>query len=313
MRKLWIILLLCLLPVMALAEETYLPAKGRVVGTDVQVSSFVMLTQTEDGACFLYIYTYDQEAEACAGRCSGPWPAGTSLDTSHTGEGDLVVEWGARSAYYLRQPNGEWHLSALHDHDTWDCRDFTAYGTYDADTRSLTVGSMDGQTLFTGAVGDALFDSAAQLDRTGWARIDAIDGAALYQSPGEDRFDTFFGGTPVKILEEQADWLRVMIGTDGSLTGWLRRESLAFGDAMDAAACHFPDLTWKNEYYTYTDVGKRVPAYASASMTEQEYIPDSLFWIVGEHEDGETPLYILLDDWGNVGYVPKDWLFPGNG
>lgn len=214
MRKLWIILLFCLLPMMALAEE------ARVIDTEEAAGYTVLLTEEADGR-YVTIRTAEET------RRSGPWPK----DTIFYGvwrEGGIELLWDERLAWYDLCPDGEWRLSALHDAGVSFWVAATPWGMYEPDGGRLFVGNCAAD-LFTGPVGDALYDMVASPDRTGWAVVKA-ESAPLYNAPAlEDPRCTFFTGTPAKVLAMQGDWVQLSIAADGDLTGWMRADQLAIG------------------------------------------------------------------------------------
>lgn len=305
MKKLWLILLLCLLPVMALGEGIANSVDWRILGTDTMENMLIALIESADGERILYIHTHDEATNTYTTRRTAPLPEDVALDIAHAGEGQIELygrEW--RFTYAL-QPNGDFLLESVSGADSWRYVNFC--GLEALETNQLQVGTVPGYDLFQADL-PALAGSIPDPDRTGWAVVSATEGLPLYTHASEtsEYLGTFFSGTPVRVLEEAGDWLRVMIGTDGRLSGWMQLSGLTFGSAMDDVENRFPDLQYIEAFH-----GQR-PLYTSVHMTEcvEASTKGYWMWVVGEVED---ELYILLHRWGESGYVPKDWLFPGNG
>ena len=303
--KKWLILLLCLLPLMALAEEMPFPVDWRILDTDTMDKTLIALIEAADGERVLYVHTYDVTANAYTARRTAPLPEGAALDTAHAGEYQIELYGRDWRFTYALQADGRILLETISGADGWRYVNFC--GLESPGTNRLQVGTVPGYDLFRADL-TALAGRIPEPDRTGWAVVAAAEGLPLYvqASDAGESLGTFFRGTPVHVLEEAGDWLRVMIGADGRLQGWMQRSGLAFGSAMDHVENRFPEL----QYIEAFD-GQR-PLYTSANMTEclEASTRGYWVWVVGETED---ELYILLHRWGESGYVPKDWLFPGNG
>lgn len=214
MKKLWITLLLCLLPIMTLAEEV------RIIDAEEAAGYTVLLTEEADRR-YITIQTPEET------RRSGPWPE----DTIFCGvwhEGMIELMWNERLAWYGLCPDGEWRLTALHDAGVSFWVAAAPWGMYEPNVDRLIVGNCAAD-LFTGPIGDALYDMAAAPDRTGWAVVKA-ESASLYDTPAqEETHGTFFAGTPAKVLGMQGGWAQLSIAADDSLTGWMRADQLAVG------------------------------------------------------------------------------------
>lgn len=305
MKKLWLILVLCLLPVMALGEGAANPVDWRILGTDTMENMLIALIEAADGERVLYVHTHDITTNTYTTRRTAPLPEDAALDIAHAGEGQIELYGRDWRFTYALQPDGGFLLESVSDADSWRYVNFC--GLESLETNRLQIGTVPGYDLFQADL-PALAGSVPEPDRTGWAVVSAAEGLPLYAQASEasSSLGTFFRGTPVRVLEEAGDWLRVMIGTDGRLSGWMQRSGLTFGSAMDDVENRFPDLQYIEAFH-----GQR-PLYTSADMTECVEASTQRYWmmVVGEVEE---ELYILLYRWGESGYVPKDWLFPGNG
>lgn len=234
--KKWLILLLCLLPVLALAEE------ARIIDREEKADYTVLLTEEKDGR-YITIRTED------GNRRSGPWP-GNTIFYGVWGDGMIELLWDERVAWYGLCPDGAWRLTALHDAGVSFWVVAAPWGMYEPDGGRLIVGNFDAD-LFTGPVGDGLYDMVASPDRTGWAVV-KVESAPLYATPAQgESCGTFFAGTPARVLDIQGDWVRLSVAADASLTGWMQADQLAVGPdvaGVEQADIRFslPESEWDN-------------------------------------------------------------------
>lgn len=154
----------------------------------------------------------------------------------------------------------------------------------------------------------------AQADSSGWAVVSSerwFLTRSLYSEPvaGAAILGEYFPAAPARILADEGDWLRVSIW---GREGWMQRQCLAFGQAMLDVA-----FTVIDEIRLYSD--RPIPLYAQPDDSEpMRTIPpeDEL------HSSPELYIFGLIgDDWLHVatydgsvvGYVPREYLNPGNG
>lgn len=234
MRKLWRLLLLLLLPVAAMAEES------RLVDT-LEGPDYTVLLTAESGARYVSIHTVEDI------RSSGPWPESTFF-SGIPQDGVIQLQWDDRIAWYSLCPGGEWLLSALQDYsdDFWGVA--APFGMYEPETGRFLVGNM-AAGLFDGAAGDALFAMAAAPDRTGWAVVQA-DAAPLCTAPDGNTLGCLFTGTPLSVLQVQGDWIQVAVAADPRLTGWMRADNLARDDGIAAVTQANPRFTLPEREWT---------------------------------------------------------------
>lgn len=236
MRKWWIALLLCLLPVIALAEE------ARIIDVEEMQDCTVLLTEEADGR-YIVVQTED------GSRSSGPWP-GNTVFCGVWSDGMIELLWDERVAWYGLCPDGAWRLTALHDMAVSFWAVAAPFGMYEPDGGGLIVGNCAAD-LFTGPVGDVLFDMAASPDRAGWAVVKA-ESAPLYDTPaGGEICGAFFPGTPAKVLDIQGEWVRLSVAADKDLTGWMQADQLAIGSditGVEKADIRYslPESEWDN-------------------------------------------------------------------
>lgn len=90
------------------------------------------------------------------------------------------------------------------------------------------------------AVPVAAEDAAAMLDTAGFA-CTAADGVILYDAPEGSVVATCYARLTGKVIAEDGDWVQLQIGSaQEGMTGWFRREDVAFGAAVNEVRCGFP-------------------------------------------------------------------------
>ena len=149
------------------------------------------------------------------------------------------------------------------------------------------------------------------MDSSSWAVVNNPDPAdRLHLRAKSDRgaksMGKYYNGTPVRILEQKGDWVRVDIF---GVTGWMMKKYLAIGEDGYTVEVAFPSrvpVNPKFHLYVYAGPDRDQPAFCASC------------------EDVELGLYVLAvvdDDWYHVwfpdkdrtGYVEqKDW-YEGNG
>ena len=121
---------------------------------------------------------------------------------------------------------------------------------------------------------------------------------------GSDSLGKFYTGTPVEVLERKGEWARVRLG---HLEGWMMRKYLAEGKKMDSVKPAF--LDWYPKDYQavihYTQADKNSPVIPEAAWGRSN---NDI--IIGVFEEDWL---ILMNDAGDVSYVPRDSYTPGNG
>ncbi|MBE0601223.1 MAG: SH3 domain-containing protein [Firmicutes bacterium] len=228
------------------------------------------------------------------------------------------MEWGCgNGCYAVRTPDGRWVLRAISgDSETGVFFDVFYCGiglsASDAGEDRLIVGTLPWRDLFAtdvSALPQSAADAAASLTRDGWAVVnnpDPADRLHLRERPDKaaPSLGKFYNKTPVQVLERRDGWARVRIGTDGRLEGWMMEPYLAFGSEMDQVTVAFPKLILRDGdenglLYAAPDFQKTTGIRLGADT-----------WVVGVIGDES---YILLDAYGNTGYLPQSALWGGYG
>ncbi len=295
-----------------------LPVEGKVIESALKTQSLMLLT--EDAAGLRRLWEVTLQEDGYAARCTVPLPKGVRVDTPHDAGTDLSLKWydgeqgngKERYATYEQYADGVWRLSY---EDLEGAFVHAAFAWIEVDLPNLEqrryIGTLQNSELFASnpaQLPDSVEALSAAMDRTGWAVVnnpDPADRLHLRVSPerGAASLGKFYNGTPVQVLEERGDWVQVEIGLDGNLTGWMMKEYLAFGEAMDQV-----QPAWLQKFYRQ-ESGPQL-LYPSAKEENPQVLDTGSFQVVGVVEDD---WYILLSDWGQTGYVPQSWLFDGNG
>ena len=299
-------------------DQTAIPITDTVLQNDLQSHGLLLLTEDADGVRRLRLV--ERNGGGYTVRSTRPLPEDVCLDLFHIGDDGVLFEWNGHYSQccFSRMADGNWTLGWVTGKDSE-----TLYGTafcgvlrrLMANTPGgVLVGTHPWRDMFTVDFTQLPADNeaaAAALNRDGWAVVhnpDPADRLHLRAGPGRayESLGKFYSRTPVQVLEQQEEWSRVRIGLDGRLEGWMLTKYLAFGDAMDAVASAVPDLCVRKEYLYR-------PLFATPALRETTGVMtgsgmDS--WIVGVAADD---LYILLDVYGNTGYLPQCWFDPGNG
>ena len=294
-------------------DVTRIPVEGRVLESDLQTGALILLTEDDAGVRRLTLVT--REGSAYSLQTTLPLPEDTHMDIFHAGDGYISLEWAGQTwqTAYKQRSDGRWLQQwVMHASDMGT--DLTASIAFCGARQEWSAGGTAGMTFGTPA-GLDLFEAEltawpgthVPIDRTGWAVVsnpDPADRLHLRTKPdkGAESLGKFWNGTPVRVLEEQNGWCRVEIGTDGHLTGWMMKQYLTFGEAMDSVACAFPQLFLKEEC-------EGMPLYLTAGC-EGQTTPAGEWWIAGLTDNG---LYVILTDLGETGYAHQDRFTPGNG
>lgn len=295
-----------------------LPVEGKVIESALKTQSLMLLTEDEAGLRRLWEVTLQEDGYAA--RCTVPLPKGVRVDTPHDAGTDLSLKWydgeqgngKERYATYKQYADGVWRLSY---EDLEGAFVHAAFAWIEVDLPNLEqrryIGTLQNSELFASnpaQLPDSVEALPAAMDKTGWAVVNNPDPAdrlhlRVSSERGATSLGKFYNGTPVLVLEERGDWVQVEIGLDGNLTGWMMKEYLAFGEAMDQV-----QPAWLQKFYRQ-ESGPQL-LYPSAKEENPQVLDTGSFQVVGVVEDD---WYILLSDWGQTGYVPQSWLFDGNG
>ena len=302
-------------------DTQQIPVTGRIIRSDLQRDTLLLLMEDQQGVCRLYIIVATEDGYHL--ETTPALPAGTHMDLVHAGDGKVLFDWSEevagktqlRSASFCRLADGRWTLDGVMNgqpapyyYDAYYCgiRDDYCAGSTDRIYIGTVAGSLLTETDLS-SLPRSKEELTTTLDQTGWAKVNnpnPTDRLHLRVKPDRDStsLGKFYNGTPVQVIREEGDWCQVMIGTDGRLVGWMMKKYLAFGDQMDDVRCAFPQLDLRNEH-------KDRRLYASMYMDEETIVEGEL-WIAGVAEGN---LYVILTSVGQTAYAPMDWFWEGNG
>lgn len=300
-------------------DQGLIQAEGKVLQNDLQKGGLLLLIEDEEGNRHLQWIT--QGKYGYQSQTTRALPKDASLDLFHAGDGFIGLSWDKQNeqATFELLEEGSWVLTwhtVSGIENEFSYRTLFCGITLDGPLSSLDnilMGSLKTRDLFAMDVTGLPRDRnalMADFNREGWAVVNnpnPKDRLHLRTKPDKNStsLGKFYNRTPVKVLEQQGEWSRVRIGTDGHLEGFMLSKYLAFGTAMDAvAAAHLYQVP--QDAYT----NQQPFTAADLSATTAAFSLEGPFWIVGVVEDR---LYILLDIEGHTGYMPKDWFFDGNG
>lgn len=297
-------------------DRDAIPIQGTIVENSLQTHGLAALTERE-GKRRITIAEPDADG-VWRIRETGPLPEGAWLDLFHAGDGELDVRWmlGEKECQcgFLRRADGAWRMA-------WA---WTEEGDYTVDWCGVRVefvnefnsvyacGSVPFADLFAAdlaALPDSAAEAARQVDTAGWAAVrnpNPEDRLHLRTEPGKsgDSLGKFYNGTPLRVLEEKGDWLRVRIGQEPGLEGWMMRAYLAEGEALRRVEPHFPELFLREECR-----GKRPRRIDGGG--EADFTLNGSERIVGVRQ--ETGQWIVMAEDGRLCLVPLSWFWEGNG
>lgn len=146
-----------------------------------------------------------------------------------------------------------------------------------------------------------------QLDQTGWAMVNnpnPEDRLPLRTQPNKDAasLGKYYNGTAVQMLEDGETWVKVSVLC---VEGYMMKQYLAYGDAMNTIASAGPCQTAKSQFaYLYRHPQDEAPI---GVVTEN----DLALRIIGVV--GEEWYHVWFVDSGLGGYIRQADLWGGNG
>ena len=144
---------------------------------------------------------------------------------------------------------------------------------------------LDGADL--GDVPTHLLAAVERLDTSGYACV-AVEGAGMHDAPDGAVIASCFVRLTGAVLAEESGWVQLQIGTpEQGMTGWFRREDLAFGAEVNRLQCSFPSYDnnrWWREGTTNPDAA--IPGLA-ALLPEGAKLYSQDIWLVGRKPDGD--------------------------
>ena len=306
--------------VLSEAAGALLPEGDSLVEIDVQQEALILLMEDAVGGRRISICAWNEDTGAYATDKTRTLPKGSWLDTTHCGEGEIIVCW--------RTGEDERHygFKRCNDAERWSLQwGMTKKDEFGAGLNYLFhydegagMARNDGRyygehpwsdvtALDWSAMPNTFEEAYAQLDMRGYAVVDnpnPADRLHLRAAPGRNArsYGKFYNRTPVRVLDVAGDWTFVGVG---ELEGYMMTEYLAFGEDMRGVKCAFPQLTLREAYR------KGTPLYAA---------PDQSARTVGTAGEGDFIVGVYGDEWfvvmtddGAFGYAPQALYWPGNG
>ncbi len=139
-------------------------------------------------------------------------------------------------------------------------------------------------------------EAIAQLDATGWACV-RRDDAPLCDAPEGNLLATCYTRLPGRVIREEGDWVQLQIGSETEgMTGWFRRDDLAFGAEVNEIICTFPSLG--DSLFDLDDVELLLPGLtARLGWQEEDTLPAWMLviWLVGRTADGDWLVLVEED------------------
>lgn len=298
-------------------DRERIPVAGKVLASDMQASGLLLLTEDDNGT--RHVVWVEAAEDGYRIRTSNPLPHDAYFDLFHCGDDEVLVQWDGqgKSCGFSRTVDGNWPLQ-------WVMSNAEEGGVFSTPfcgiareglntLDGITIGSLPCRDLFSVdffQLPDSSEEAIAQMSRDGWAVVcNPVETDRLHLRTGPDRTSTslgkFYNRTPVTVLEQKGDWSRVQVGLDGHLEGWMLTKFLAFGTEMEKVTAAMPMKFLQDDH-------AKQPLYTSISMKETSPVTLSShsYWIIGVVDDA---LFILLDAYGNTGYLPQEWFWDGNG
>ena len=122
-------------------------------------------------------------------------------------------------------------------------------------------------------------DVLSAIDPSGWACV-CVNGAEMRTSPDGAVAATCFARLYGRILEEEGEWVLLQIGSaEHGMTGWFRRDDLAFGQEQLFVPCGFPDYDYQDIHAEHlNEVLHGLPAPLEDAWD---------VWLIGTLPDGD--------------------------
>lgn len=135
-------------------------------------------------------------------------------------------------------------------------------------------------------------DALPLLDAQGYACTKADD-AGLYDRPDGQLLANCYARLVGYVIEERGDWVRMTIGhVEYGMTGWFKRDNLAFGKEVNTVVCGFPSYSRLEDAYSNL---------LEPSISLYGYITD--LWLIGQAPDGK---WLVQVNQGPVFFAPKE-------
>lgn len=289
--------------------DEYLPENLTAVSGTMGRQGIGLIVQDEQGKRWMYALREEKKGQFIP-TCGGEVLPTADWDDFHTwNELMLDIGQGERCCSIALQDDGQtWGVSYIGGEDWFSVREHCLidehwnryYGVLpcsvleNADLTSLPM---------------TLEEAIRQLDRSGIAVVnnpDPADRLHLREKPDRSAksFGKYYNGTPVRLLDEKGEWVKVSIG---SLEGWMMKKYLAFGEKMDRVEEVFPDLVLRPEELEHGITVADTPN----GIIKTVLYHDADAAIIGV--SGDEWFHVVFEQEGLEGYVRQSSFWPGNG
>ena len=297
-------------------DQKLISIPGRIVYNDLQAHALIAMAE-RDGEKYIAV-AEKGESGVWQVRESKPLPENVWMDLFHCGDDALYLGWmqGEKEFQcgFARRADGAWRM-------TWAWAGEGEYALPWYGVRVEWRGVFDSVYAYGTAPFADLFETdlnalpasgeaaAARFNTAGWATVNnpnPRDRLHLRSEPRKngDSLGKFYNGTPLRVLEERGEWMRVRVGQGDALEGWMMRDYLAFGDRLRRVTQAFPELLLREEY------GHAHPLRLDGK-TEADFDLYGEAQIVGIRQ--ETEQWIVMAEDGSLCLAPFDWFWEGNG
>ena len=305
----------------------------------VNQTEIIMLLVLPDGKTRLRIAEWKPETRSYIFLDNDSVPKVSWFDTIHFGDGEVSLHWMAtevqrnnsveafdaaeRSVYIRRRFDGGWYLQDLIEFGEIDTAISLGW-KYIEDQGLSSSGSNDGyyygihpwnefENVNLSQLPFTLEEAITALDQSNWALVNnpnPNDRLHLRTKPdrSSESLGKFYNRTPIFVTGSKDEWSSVLIGNEG-MEGWVMTKYLTFGKEMDGVKSAFPSRTGLT--FRETDIPHpvyRLPDIGAHSAWEAKGTYDE--FIIGIYGDD---WYILINSFGQTGYVPSAWYWDGNG
>ena len=250
-------------------------------------------------------------------------PEDADIDVFHAGEAEIMIAYGDGGEQALatfRRSGGAWMLSGMMADEVFSL-------TADSVISDASVGRNDGAVYGKHAWGDlftvdfstlprTMEDASRQMDTSGYAFVNNPNPEDKLHlrtraSRNSASLGKFFNRTPVQVLSRDGEWANVRIGLgEASLEGYMMTAYLAFGEDMEAVACAFPQMQWREGQESVGVALLSKPESGAKAIAKGAFTYGSGDYIIGVVGDS---WYILMRADGSVGYARQSAFSAGNG
>lgn len=281
----------------------------------IDEACMLMEVQKPDGTRVFRLCTWTERGRTT--QDSLPIPKDLHLDEMNSGKKEVCLQlWETKYIFHLLPGGRDARLGFVQGQEELELG-----WNYLAENREsmlsnngVVYGTVDGITLMNSdlsALPERIED--VQADQSAYALVcnpDPKDRLNLRERPDQSSYSQgkFYNRTPVLILSDDGgDWVRVRIGCEQGLEGWMMRRFLVFDEKEKVQVnCAYEQLIAH-------DKAMGAPVYALPNEKTEpfaQYFGMDNEFVIGVY--GEKWVIVMLDT-GEVGYVLRDGIWGGYG